>query len=528
MRFIEAADLFCGAGGTSSGLYQAAEDLGVGVKLLAVNHWPVAIATHSANHAEALHLCESLDNVNPRKVVPSGRLDLLVASPECTHHSNARGGRPMSDQSRASAWHILRWAEALRIDNIIVENVPEFTTWGPLTAAGRPDKRKRGAMFQAFIMGLKAMAYDVEWRILNAADYGDPTTRRRLFVIARRGRRRVAWPEPTHTPDGAADIHGHRPRWRAAREIIDWGLPSASVFGRKRPLAPNTMRRIAAGIQRFCGAQAEPFLVLLYGTSTVRSIDRPAPTVTGSPQGHLGLCEPFIMSAGGPKVEARPVSKPMNTVLTRDHMALVEPMLLPQQSKGICRPVSSPVPTVCGKGAVGLIEPFLVPFHSERDGQPARLHSCDRPLPAQVCSNSFGLAQPCIVPLNHGKGDTRSHDVNQPMPTVTSVDAWGLVEPVLVNFNGTGHAHSVNKPLPTVSTKDRFGLVEFGGKKYRLDIRFRMLQPRELARAQGFSDDYRFSGTREQVVKQIGNAVPVNLAKALCKKILGGDHVHTT
>lgn len=206
MRAIHAADLFCGAGGTSFGLYMAADELGLDVDLLAINHWPVAIATHSKNHKFARHLCTGLDTVDPRKVVPSGRLDLLVASPECTHHSNARGGRPMSDQSRASAWHIVRWAEALRIENIIVENVREFMSWGPLGSNGRPLKSRTGETFQAWLNALRSLNYRVEHRILNAADYGDPTTRQRLFVLAKLNNRPVHWPQPSHTSDVVKQI----------------------------------------------------------------------------------------------------------------------------------------------------------------------------------------------------------------------------------------------------------------------------------------------------------------------------------
>jgi DNA (cytosine-5)-methyltransferase 1 len=183
-KHIYAADLFCGAGGTSQGLVMAANEMDADLTLTAVNHWQVAIDTHSANHPYAQHLCTGLDNVDPRKLVPSGRLNVLCASPECTHFSSARGGKPCSDQSRASAWHILRFAEALYIDNLVIENVREFQSWGPLDVTGRPMKSKRGQLFEQFIASLRALGYRVEWRVLNCADYGDPTTRERLFIIA--------------------------------------------------------------------------------------------------------------------------------------------------------------------------------------------------------------------------------------------------------------------------------------------------------------------------------------------------------
>jgi DNA (cytosine-5)-methyltransferase 1 len=379
-RVIRAADLFCGAGGTSTGLAHACRDLGLGLDLVAVNHWDVAIRTHTANHPFARHLCSDLDTVSPRTAVPSGRLDLMVASPECTHHSNARGGRPVTDQKRASAWHVLRWAEAIYVDNLLVENVREFRDWGPVGVGGRPMKTHKGETYRAFLAALSSLGYRVEDRILNAADYGDPTTRERLFILARRGNHRISWPEPSHSENPG--LHRKTEQWKAAREIIDWALPSQSIFARKRPLSPATMNRIIAGLRRFGGPQLEPFLVILRGTGTARSIERPVPAVTAQGQ-HLGLCEPF---------------------------------LLQQQSGGA--------------------------------------------------------------------------------PRATS------------------------RPVPTVAAKDRLGLVTAETDGAVLDVHFRMLQPHELARAMSFDDGYQIAGNQEQRVRQIGNAVPVNLARALCRALL--------
>ncbi|MFH1741193.1 MAG: DNA cytosine methyltransferase, partial [bacterium] len=282
-KTIKAADLFCGAGGTSTGLYLAAEKLKRKIDLLAVNHWPIAIDTHSANHLFARHMCESLDKVNPREVVPEGKLDILVASPECTHHSVARGGRPINDQSRASAWHVLRWAEALMPRIILIENVREFRTWGPIGTNKRPLKSRKGETYHAFLNSLRSLGYRVEDKVLNAANYGDPTTRERLFIIALKGNRHVHWPEPTHTETGENTLFGKTKKWRTARDIIEWDRESRSIFTRKRPLSPNTMRRIFAGLEKFSGL---PFLAMLYGTNDARSVDRPAPTVTGG-GGHM-------------------------------------------------------------------------------------------------------------------------------------------------------------------------------------------------------------------------------------------------
>jgi DNA (cytosine-5)-methyltransferase 1 len=348
MKPILAADLFCGAGGTSTGLLDACREIGRDADLLAVNHWDKAIESHSANHPDVRHLCESLDNLDPRKVVPGGYLDLLWASPECTHHSNARGGKPCSDQSRATPWHVLRWCEALRVENVIIENVREFQNWGPLGNDGRPLKSKRGQTFQAFLAALGSLNYTVEHRVLVAANYGDPTTRQRLFIIARRGRKRIDWPQPTHrSASELSNLFGAAKPWRTAREIIDWDRKGKSIFSRKKPLSPNTMRRIVAGLRKFGG---EAFLTKYYGS-------------------------------------------------------------------GVCQ--------------------------------------------------------------------------------------------------------SVDRPIDTITSRDRYGLVEPKQSDARLDILFRMLEPGELAQGQGFPKGYKFAGNREAQVKQIGNAVPCGVAKALCLALLG-------
>lgn len=465
---LTAADLFCGAGGTSTGLALACREAGYDLRLLAINHWQVAIDTHTHNHPYAQHRCESLDNVDPRKAVPCGRLNLLVASPECTHHSNARGGRPVCDQSRASAWHILRWAEALYIENILIENVREFRTWGPVGANSRPVKRLRGQLYIQFLNSLRALGYNVEDRVLNAADYGDPTTRERLFIIARRGKP-VIWPEPTHARIAATDMFSRTAQpWRKGREIIDWSIVGESIFARKRPLADKTIQRIVAGLRKFGGANAEPFLIVLQNNRDARSLDKPLPSVLTS-GAHFGLCEPFVLG---------------------------------QQSGGAPRSVEQPLPTVATGGAISIVQPFLVPYFGEREGQQPR---------TAVNHGDKGSASP----------SARAKSIHEPFPTVTTQRSHGLVEPFLVKYNGTALAQSAEDPLDTVSCKDRFALVTTEAGQFYVDIRFRMLRPRELARAQGFSDDYKFCGNREEVVRQIGNAVPVNLAKALCFAILG-------
>jgi DNA (cytosine-5)-methyltransferase 1 len=495
-RTIRAADLFCGAGGTSTGLKQACAKLGYALELFAVNHWDIAIATHSANHPDAQHMCASIDAVDPRKAVPSGRLDLLWASPECTHHSIARGGRPVSDQGRASAWLILRWAELLYIDTILIENVKEFRDWCPVGANGRPLKSKRGETYRAFITALKSLGYRVEWRVLNAADYGAATTRERLFIQARRGRKPISWPNPSHSKSGASTLFGPRKKWRAAREVIDWTIPSRSIFARKRPLSAATMARIIAGLEKFGGKSLEPFLVILRNHGTAQSLDAPVPTLTAGGN-HVGLAEPFILPHrmfDGMQVDS--IDRPLRTIRATPH------------------------------NSTALIEPFLIPFNGEHRGQSPRHHSLDEPLPTVTTNNRLGVAipQPFLVQLTHGG---RVHDADEPVPTITTAHRGetGLVEPYLLKYCSTGGARSVEEPMDTLTTKPRYGLVtplvaEIDGQLVGLDIHFRMLTPRELARAMEFPDTYTFTGNREDVVKQIGNAVVTKQAEALCEAVL--------
>lgn len=482
-RVITAADLFAGAGGTSSGLHAACTEIGAQLKLVAVNHWDVAINTHAHNHPYAEHYCQNLDSVDPRKVVAGGKLDLLVASPECIHFSNARGGKPINDQSRASAWHILRWCEALYVENLLIENVKEFQNWGGLSKSGRPLKNRRGETFIAFLKALESLGYTVDYRVLNAADFGDPTSRERLFIQARRGRKPIIWPEPTHVPQVVPSLfEQNKQKWRTAREIIDWSIPSESIFNRKKPLAEKTLARIFAGLQKYCGL---PFIVPNFGERTgqqprTHSIDNPLPAVTGHGAG--ALVQPFIVELRN-NLDARSIDEPISTVTAGgSHHALCEPFVIPQQSGGSPRSVDRPLPTIATAGAISLVQPFLI---------------------------GTGGPQGSAVPRS----------IEQPLGTVLTQNHTALIQPYLIKYNSTGGPLSLDEPLDTISTRDRFGLVvpQLGAV---LDIRFRMLQPHELAAAMSFPKDYKFTGTREQQVRQIGNAVPVNTAKALCLALL--------
>lgn len=555
MKKLLAADLFCGAGGASTGFIRACELLGLDYELLAINHWQTAIDTHSANHPNVKHLCETVERVDPVVAVPGGRLHLLLAGPECTHFSTARGGRPVNPQSRASAWHILKWAQELYIDTILIENVPEFRTWGPVGTNGKPLKSKKGETYRAFLEALRSLGYRVEDRILNSADYGDPTTRRRLFIMARRGRHQVAWPTPTHSKTGSPTLFVKTKRWRAAREVIDWNIRGKSIFNRKKPLKPATIARILAGLEKFGGEALRPFLVILRNHADGRSVDAPLPTLSAQGQ-HVGLAQPFLMHITHTEDAGRvhSVDGPLPTVTgaKRGELGVVESFVLPQHGGGALRPTAQPLPTIATDGAIavvepfivpplrfdparvesvneplptitatggrlfGLAQPFLVPFYTERpEEKHARSRSVDDPLPTITGSGGgkVGIVEPFLIEAAHGddaksgKPSTRARSLDEPLGTVTGSNRFGVAEPFLTKYNRTAvSAYSVDEPLDTVSTRDRFALVQPVIDGYVLDIHFRMLQPHELAAATSFPKSYVFTGTREDVVKQIGNS----------------------
>lgn len=250
-RRIVAVDLFAGAGGASEGIRRATGESPV----LAVNHDAHAIESHGRNHSDAAHALCDVAALDPVAAVGRRPVDLLWGSPDCTHFSRAKGKAPRSAKIRALAWQVYEWARVLRPRAVCIENVPEFKTWGPLDEAGQPIPERAGEEYRRFLAALEALGYRVDVRVLCCADYGAPTIRRRLFLIARRDGAPV-WPEPTHGPGRAAP-------WRTAAEIIDWGEPVPSIFERRRPLAPATLRRIAAGIDRYVLRAARPFLVCL-------------------------------------------------------------------------------------------------------------------------------------------------------------------------------------------------------------------------------------------------------------------------
>lgn len=375
-------DLFAGAGGASQGIHLAAEKSNTNIQLFAIDNWECAMETHSWNFPQDEAICRDIECVDPLFVVPGRHVDLLWASPPCTHFSVARGGWPMDEKVRCMPFVVCDWIEKLDIDRVIIENVPEFRFWGPLDEHLRPIKDARGNTFRIFIDMIKSFGYDVDWKVLNCADYGAPTTRRRLFIQAVKSRCGLTWPEATHIPIGSYDLFSSgKPTWIPAREIIDWSIKSTPLEQRTRQLAQNTMRRIMQGIDQYWGKQTKG--------------------------------EPFVFTTGQTGSYKRPrlINEPITTIVTKAEHCLVEPLLMEYYGNGVCK--------------------------------------------------------------------------------------------------------SVSDPVGVVTTKDRFAIIEPNS----VSIGFRMLQPHELSAAQSFPKEYKFAGTRADVVKQIGNSVPPKMAEALVNNI---------
>lgn len=307
-------DMFCGSGGESQGIKWSAEKAGLEIETFAINHWARAIETHQANFPTAEHICRDVHDINPSDILPGRKVALLWASPACTHFSVARGGKPCDNQSRVTPFTVLDWLDKLTVDRVIIENVPEFQSWGPLDPiTHRPLQEKKGETFTAFIGMVRALGYTVDYKVLNAADFGAPTTRRRLFIQAVRAGcdKSILWPDATHAPLIKNNTLTKMRPWVTAREIIDWNRPSESIYSRRRPLADRTMNRIREGLTRFGGSE---FLVCMEHGGRVVSADVPMPTITTAKGGAIGLVEPFLIEYYG-NGKPRSISKDRKSVV---------------------------------------------------------------------------------------------------------------------------------------------------------------------------------------------------------------------
>lgn len=474
-RKILVADLLCGAGGSSTGCQRALAELGLEMELVAVNHWPVAIDTHQRNHPEARHYVQDIATVRPHLLVPEGYLDLLMASPTCTHHSVARGGKPTSDQQRSDPWHIITWLTELRVKRIIIENVWEFTSWAPVDhRTGRPVASRKGEYFRAWIAALKSVGMKrLEWRKLNAADFGDATTRSRFVLMGRSDGKRLLWPVATHSRRGdlSADLFSGSKPWKPAREIIDWSIKGRSIFDRKKPLAPKTLARIHAGAVKF--GWPEPFIVVLRNHMAAQGIDVPLPTIAAGGN-HIGLAQPVIVRSnmhGRKSPGVRGGQDPLPTITTDGGIAVVEPIILSQHNSGAPRGAGDPLPTITTGGAASeerqgcarpmLVEPFVLSAAhgagpDEVDPHTRRVKSLEEPIgTVHAGGGNFGVVEPFIL-SRHAAGAPRSLD--EPTPTQVAKHSHLMIAPYYGSGSGETCA-SAEEPLPTVTSKGRFGMV---------------------------------------------------------------------
>lgn len=512
-------DMFAGGGGTSKGIEAA---LGSAVDI-AINHDEHAIAIHRANHPKTYHFLTDVREVNPRKVLPQRQVGLLWLSPDCTHHSRAKGGKPVKRNRRALANVGIVWAQARRPRVIILENVQEFEDWGPLGTDGLPERSKAGQSFKRWVGKLRRLGYQVEWRALVAADYGAPTIRKRLFLIARRDGRPIVWPSPTHAPADRAQLLGLQP-WRAAYECIDWSLPCNSIFERKKPLADATLKRIHAGVFKFV-FNGDPFIVQTGHQEgierRIRSVDLPMRTLTAS-RDQEALVTGSLLSIGyGEKPGQDPrmadIKKPLTTLVGSRKHALVTAFLAgaggPTYS-GKPKHLAQPVGTLTTENHRAVAAAFLTHHRKTSDAKEVR-----DPMATLTTKAHDSLT---TAHLTTFRGSAKAgRDMRDPMPGLTAGGFHiGEVRAFLVKYFKTGGPVSLRKPAPTLSTKHRLGLVEVHGEVYQLtDLKLRMLTPRELLRAQfgKYAEGYILLGNQAQQVKAIGNSVAPEVAEALVR-----------
>ncbi len=530
-------DSFAGGGGASTGIYMA---LGRHPDI-AINHSEAALAMHRANHPETLHVSKNIYQVDPLDLVGRNPVGLLWASPDCKHFSKAKGGRPVKRNIRDLAWTVVLWAKRARPRVIILENVEEFRTWGPLLQDDdgnfRPDPERMGQTFDEWVRQLKRLGYKVEWRELRACDYGTPTIRKRLFVIARRDGKRIVWPDPTHgKPDDPDVIAGCKLLWRTAAEIIDWSLPCPSIFDTseeimakygiraKRPLADKTLSRIARGVVRWVMEAKKPFLVVCnHGGDGFRGqgLDAPMQTITAA-RDAVGLVSPTLIQTGqgerpGQLPRVPGLDKPIGTQVAAGCRHAVVAAFLAQHNNdsrrigGVNpgRSASEPLATLTAAGAqqqvvaASLIRQF---------GNSVGSGVCE-PV-GTITAGGAGKTGIVAASMINLRGSNQSGSAaDEPVRTVTaSGQHHGVIAAFLNTYYGTSEAHALDMPMGTDTTRDRRSLVtvEIDGTTYAIvDIGMRMLTPRERFRAQGFPDDYEI----EIGIGSDGEPVPLTQAQ---------------
>lgn len=502
-------DNFAGGGGASTGI-----ELATGKSVdIAINHDPEAIRMHKANHPHTKHYCEDVWQVDPVRACKGHPVGLAWFSPDCKHFSKAKGGKPKDKFIRGLAWVACRWAGLVRPRVIMLENVEEFKTWGPLNRGHHPVKAKQGKTFEKFVQQLQDLGYEVQFRELVAADYGAPTMRKRFFMIARCDGNPILWPEPTHAPRDSEEVKaGLLKPYVGAYTQIDFNRPCPSIFDTSqeikekygiravRPLAPKTMERIARGLKKFVLDNPEPFIVPIgYGERKgqkprIHSIENPLPTIVGS--GKHYLCAPALIQYHS------------------------------ETAKGEVRgqAVKDPILTVDGSNRYGLVTSFLHKYYD--GGYKGAGDSVENPLPTVTAWDHNSVVTTNLIQMNnHCDG----RDIADPLPTITAGDGhFGEVRAFLIKYYGNGSAEDVTEPLDTITSRDRFGLVTIQGVDYQIvDIGLRMLEPRELYGCQGFPEDYiidhDFEGhtyPRSEQVRRCGNSVCPPLPAAMVRSNL--------
>ena len=583
-------DNFAGGGGASTGIEVA---IGRSVDI-AINHDPDAIAMHRANHPNTKHYCENVWEVDPKEACGGKPVALAWFSPDCKHFSRAKGGKPVDKNIRGLAWVAIKWAYEVRPRVLMLENVPEIQTWGPLGEDNKPIKERAGETFHGFIAVLsdglskehpafaemclalnidinsnmadelsKGLGYKVEFKTEKSCDYGAPTTRTRFYMIARCDNEPIIWPAPTHAPKNSELVKSGKCKpYRTAAECIDWSIPTKSIFERDKPLAENTLRRIARGIKKFVIDNPEPFIVTVnHGGDNFRgqSIHNPLQTVTAK-HGY-GVVVPTIMCNNTDNVGAS-VESPLPTVTTGNRNYLVAPTITAIGQVGSnsnrTRAADEPISTVVSKNEHLLVAPTLIQYHSEQGSESPRGQEVDKPLMTVDTAPRYALSVAHIMKNYGGNYEGAGSAADRPLDTITAKDHNELVtahvmtmrrnmdgqemdeplstiscsgahhaevEAFLVKYFSSGGPKSVNAPLDTLTTKDRYALVTIHGEQYIIvDIRMRMLQPRELFNAQGFPKDYIIENdadgnpySKTKQVARCGNAVTPPVATALVR-----------
>ncbi len=534
-------DNFAGGGGASTGI-----ELATGKSVdIAINHDPEAIRMHKANHPNTKHYCEDVWQVDPVKACKGHPVGLAWFSPDCKHFSKAKGGKPKDKFIRGLAWVACRWAGLVRPRVIMLENVEEFKTWGPLNRGHHPIKAKQGKTFGKFVRQLQDLGYEVQFRELVAADYGAPTMRKRFFMIARCDGNPILWPEPTHAPRDSEEVKaGLLKPYVGAYTQIDFSRPCPSIFDTAqeikekygiravRPLAPKTMGRIARGLKKFVLDNPEPFIIQCNhgGKRRPNDIREPMPTITGK-HGY-GIVESKLtpyLSVNRENHFGSDMREPVHTITANNQHMLMTPTLIQYHSetaKGEVRgqTIEDPIMTVDGSNRYGLVTSFLHKYYD--GGYKGAGDSVENPLPTVTAWDHNSVVTANLIQMNK---NCYGRDIADPLPTITAGDGhFGEVRAFLIKYYGNGSAEDVTEPLDTITSRDRFGLVTIQGVDYQIvDIGLRMLEPRELYGCQGFPEDYIIDHDieghtypRSEQVRRCGNSVCPPLPAAMVRSNL--------